>query len=68
MKNYLKSIKLYGNSDYIDRVPSKKFKIKIDQKIDKEIEVPGNILKHAFGSKSLNQHVNVFYELETINV
>ena len=30
MKNYLKSIKLYGHSDYIDRVPSKKFKIKID--------------------------------------
>lgn len=38
----------------------KRFKIKIDKKIGKEVEVPENILKYTFGPKSLNQQVKVF--------
>lgn len=43
-----------------------KFKIAINKNTDEIIVVLTNILKHGFGSKSLRQHLKVFYDLETM--
>ena len=43
----LESYKTYcKNSNYSNKVPPKKFTIKIDKSIIKEIEVPKNIFNH----------------------
>ena len=56
------------NSDYINRVQLQKFKINVDKKTGKEIEVPGNTFKHTFRCRSLYPCLIVFYDFKTMDV
>lgn len=47
---------------------SKKFKTILNKNNNKMEEVPGDILKHVLGSKSLQHHIFVAYDFKTIVV
>ena len=50
------------------RFYQKKFKTVLNESTCWKIEVPGNILKHSLGSKSLYQYVKVVDDFETMFV
>ena len=47
---------------------SKKFKTILNKNNNKMEEVPGDILKHVLGSKSLQHHIFVAYDFKTMVV
>ena len=46
-------------TDYIDRVPPKKFETVLNKSTGKKEVIP-NILKHLFGSTSLYHYLKIF--------
>ena len=47
---------------------SKKFKTMLSKNNNKMEEVPGDILKHVLGNKSLQHHIFVAYDFKTMVV